>query len=383
MYQRAASIFRRVPITRVTEISRLDTAGVPVFGAITPLAKDLTTHLGKGLDRDAARTSAVMEAIERVSAEEVSEDGLETTFRNLQVSGVTVACPQWFDLPPGSSYREDDPFKWIEGWDLLGARPIWIPADLVQSPARQGVLDQVDTNGLASGGSYGEAIRHALIEVIERDSVSQHQYFELFGEEHKNAPSKRRIDLRSIPDKARGLVDLAEDNDHEIVLEDLTGDLGIPVISCALIDHSYPATDGLRTMLFGGWGADLRSETAVCRAITEAYQSRAGVIQGARDSFNVMPKSTRQFTKDHHRRLLDAAPSYDFSTIPDFAFDDLSDDVDFVLSCLQTQGVGHVIVADLTKAEFQIPVVRVRVPGLSSFVMDRRRLGWRCARFLL
>lgn len=383
MYERAASVFRQVPITRVTEISRLDTIGVPVFGAITPLAKDLTTHLGKGLDREAARTSAVMEAIERVSAEDVSDDCVKASLLQLRASGATVACPQWFDLPPASSYREDALFEWVEGWDLLGAESVWMAADLVRSPARQGMLDQVDTNGLASGISYGEAIRHGLIEVIERDIVSQHQYFELFGEEHKNAPSKRRIDLSSVPEKALGLVELAEDNDHEIVLEDLTGDLGIPVISCTLIDHAYPTSCGLRAMLFGGWGADLRSETAVCRAITEAYQSRAGVLQGARDSFNVMPTTVRQFTKDHHRRLLESAPSYHFSTVPDFAFDDLSDDVEFILSRLQALGVRHVIVTNLAKAEFQIPVVRVRVAGLSSFVMDRRRLGWRCARFLL
>ena len=356
---------------------------MPVFGAITPLAKDLTTHLGKGLDRHAARVSAVMEAVERVSAEDISDDCVNSSFLDLRASGAAVACPQWFDLPPGSNYREDSEFEWVRGWDLLRTQPIWMVADLVRSPPCQGILDQVDTNGLASGASFGEAIRHGLMEVIERDAVSQHQYFELFGEDNKNAPSKRRIDPRSVPDAARHLIDLAEDSDHEVVLEDLTGDLGIAVVSCALIDHAYPASDGLRTMIFGGWGADLRSETAVCRAITEAYQSRAGVLQGARDSFNVMPKTERRFTKDLHQRLLDRAPAFDFSTLPDFAFDDLSDDVDLILSRLRGLGIDHVIVVNLTKTAFQTPVVRIRVPGLSSFVVDRRRLGWRCARFLL
>ena len=37
-------ILNRVPITRLTDITPLDTFGAPVFAAVSPLASDLTTH---------------------------------------------------------------------------------------------------------------------------------------------------------------------------------------------------------------------------------------------------------------------------------------------------------------------------------------------------
>ncbi len=57
-----------VPITRIADISPLDRLRIPVFCAVTPLALDLTTHLGKGARPADAKASAVMEAVERVSA---------------------------------------------------------------------------------------------------------------------------------------------------------------------------------------------------------------------------------------------------------------------------------------------------------------------------
>jgi hypothetical protein len=62
-------LIRQVPITRIVNVTPLDFLELPSWSAITPLAKDLTTHAGKGLSHHAARLSAIMEAIERVCAE--------------------------------------------------------------------------------------------------------------------------------------------------------------------------------------------------------------------------------------------------------------------------------------------------------------------------
>ena len=36
-----------------------------------------------------------------------------------------------------------------------------------------------------------------------------------------------------------------------------------------------------------------------------------------------------------------------------------------------------------TRPDLDIPVVRVRVPGLACFAVNQRRVGWRCKRHLL
>src|ERR1700739_205690 len=62
-------LLARLPVTRIADLTPLDEIRLPVFTAVTPLAKDLTTHMGKGTDATSARVSALMEAVERISAE--------------------------------------------------------------------------------------------------------------------------------------------------------------------------------------------------------------------------------------------------------------------------------------------------------------------------
>src|SRR5262245_15745605 len=72
--RRVGDLLDAIPVTRVSDISRLELSPAPVMTAITPLARDLTTHMGKGSTVRAARVSAIMEAIERISAEAVRRD---------------------------------------------------------------------------------------------------------------------------------------------------------------------------------------------------------------------------------------------------------------------------------------------------------------------
>jgi ribosomal protein S12 methylthiotransferase accessory factor len=366
----------RVPITRIADITPLDVLGVPVFASVTPLARDLTTHLGKGLEKKAAEVSAVMEAIERVSAEEFEGESRCATYVELTSSGAAVADPLSFDLPPQTSYRPDLPFEWVEGWELVSARPIWVLADLARSPAQEGILDQVDTNGLAAGFKRGPAVRSAILEIVERDAVSQHHFVQQYGNEADVGPVRRRIDVSSLPPMPRALAERAKQANLELIVEDLTSDLGIAVISSTLVDPCYPSAAGPMRLVVEGWGADLQAEAAVTHAILESYQSRLGVIHGARDSYNQV-----QSSPGAKRDSCDAL--HDFSTIPDTRAPDLETEIDLILGKLQSAGLKQAIVIDLSRQSLDLPVVRVRVPGLSLFAIDHRRVGWRSGRYLL
>ena len=58
-----------VGVTRVSDITGLDRIGVPVWSSVVPKSRDiLSVYNGKGTTPVAARTSAVMEAVERYAA---------------------------------------------------------------------------------------------------------------------------------------------------------------------------------------------------------------------------------------------------------------------------------------------------------------------------
>ncbi len=137
--------------------------------------------MGKGLTSPAARLSAIMEGVERVSAERIHAPIRRCCRAELLRNGEHCVDPDRFDLPPDSRYGPDVPIDWVPAWEMIEGREVWIPVDLCRSPPQEGVLTQVDTNGLASGATRGEAIRHALLEVVERDAVSQHLFFDIHG----------------------------------------------------------------------------------------------------------------------------------------------------------------------------------------------------------
>src|ERR1043166_3908070 len=67
----AKELSAKLGITRVTDVTRLDRVGVPVFCSIRPGAQpgSLCVNAGKGLTQEEARVGAYMEAIEFALAE--------------------------------------------------------------------------------------------------------------------------------------------------------------------------------------------------------------------------------------------------------------------------------------------------------------------------
>ncbi len=371
---RVRAVLRRVPVTRVSALAPLDPLGLPVFSAVTPLARDLTTHMGKGPDAASARVSAIMEAIERVTAEQFPGPVRRASLEELVAAGVAVVDPRACDLPEDSGFSPSAPVSWVEGWDLLGEQPVWLPRDLAISPPEEGVLKEVDTNGLAAGNTLLEAVLHGLGEVIERDSVGQWLFRALFaGEEGRTAP--RLMDPATLPGPVRGWYERIVSEGLSVVLADITTEVGVATFQATLVDPGFPGPEGVEERIFYGYGADASAAVAARRALTEAVQSRVGVIQGARDSFNLVPGGSV--------REEGPAEFVPFEVVPTFESEDLREDLCYVLGRLRAAGATQVVAVELTRPEWGIPVVRVRVPGLTSFLGNRRRVGWRCLRHLL
>lgn len=106
-------MLRAIPVTRLTDLTPLDRLRLPVFSAVTPLARDLTTHFGKGRDAASAQASAVMEAIERASAEATPASTTTATLDEMRATGSSVIDPCEFDLPSDTAFAPGRRITWV------------------------------------------------------------------------------------------------------------------------------------------------------------------------------------------------------------------------------------------------------------------------------
>jgi YcaO-like protein with predicted kinase domain len=367
----------RVPITRVHDVSPLSPLPLPVYIAVTPLARDLTVHAGKGLSHDAAWLSAVMEGIERVSAETFPHPDqiVSGTYNDLASVEGGVLDPGRFELPYQTRYASDATCSWLPGFDLRTGCDVLIAADLVLSPATEGVCMGVETNGLASGNTFTEAVLHALYEVVERDAVSQDLFLgALVSPEWNNHTERQRpvYDPATFPDPIREWVAAIDRAGLRIVVRDITNDIGVPVLSATLIDDAFPGQAG-DVITFAGFGADLDIDRALARAVTEAVQSYSGTLLAARDDFEgLRPVPERARMLRDRLDSLHRAASIPW-TAGSVQRGSLDGQVSQVLGHLQRAGLCGAYVVDLTHPHLDVPVVRVLVPGAAMPWSDSAR----------
>ena len=113
-------------ITRLANITGLDRVGIPVYLGIRPNSRSIATSQGKGIDKDHARASALMESVENWHAEHIE---LPARFESYWKLAEREAVADIFEIPlrAGATLRPDVPTVWVEGYDLLNGRMIWAP----------------------------------------------------------------------------------------------------------------------------------------------------------------------------------------------------------------------------------------------------------------
>ncbi len=362
---RARRVAKRIGVTRVADVTGLDTLGIPVVTAIRPDGRSLSTSQGKGTTRDAALASALMESIECWHAERVSLPRVRGTFAALKARG--AVDPRSLPRPRGALDRAHR-WAWVPAWDLARGRAALVPdlavtLDCVfRAPPR---LD-VSSNGLASGNHLLEAIAHGLCEVIERDAEAR----------WRRARGRRRVALDTIDDPvARALLARCKAAGAAVGIWDLTSDVGVPVFGCALVcDPDEPAWRALGT--YWGFGCHLDPAIAIVRALTEAAQTRVTYVAGSRDDFfpfdyarAVDERLARAVWHDLHDRR---GPWLDLRRVPRRATATFEGDLEVLLGALDRAGARSVLVCDLSRAELGVPVVKVIVPGRAR---DVERMG--------
>ncbi len=145
----------------------------------------------------------------------------------------------------------------------------------------------------------------------------------------------------------------------------MTTDIGIAAFLCEIRDPS--PGDPRQLSRFHGSGCHADRAIALARALTEAAQTRLTYIAGIRDDLS--PTEYQATPGDELRdALLDALAReitpLPFAAVPNFAADDLAEDLRWALCRLCAIGIERVVAVDLTRPDFTIPVVRLVIPGL-------------------
>ena len=174
--RRVEPLLGRIGVTRVGEVTHLDRNGLPNFVAVWPreAGRGISYYNGKGATRAQAKASAMMEAVERYSAEECHLPVSEASYERLRNSADAVD-PRELMAPRSGGDLITLGLEWVLGYDLIADRPRYVPLNAVVTPYRPSTAPSTwdsSTNGLASGNTPEEAVCQALCEVIERDSMA-------------------------------------------------------------------------------------------------------------------------------------------------------------------------------------------------------------------
>lgn len=353
-------------ITRIANISGLDCLGIPTVMVCRPNSRSLAVSQGKGLDLVSAKVSGLMESIEMYHAERITLPLKLASYNELRFTLPVVDVTQLPRLS-SSSYHDNLRLLWIEGRELRHGTPVWLPFELVHVnftlplPAGSGSFF-MSSNGLSSGNHLLEAISHGICEVVERDATT------LWNALDDEGRYRTRLDLATVDDpNCREVLARFERAGVELAVWESTSDIGLPCFICTIAEREL---DPLRPLYpTTGMGCHPSREVALLRALTEAAQARVTLISGSRDDLG---RSRYQSTQDEAywlrtRALMGAGgPMRRFQDVPSFESETLEEDVTFELERLNAAGLEQVVVVDLTRPEFGIPVVRVVIPGLES-----------------
>ncbi len=367
-------------ITRIADITDLDRIGLPIYTAIRPTAEEgaVSIYGGKGITKDHAKASAMMEGFERYSAERQDSD--ETIAANLdEISQIgEYINPKSLNLPKEFEKNDikDLKLEWSVSHDIISDKDYFIPTNAIYHPYTHEndvqSLFKSNTNGLASGNVLEEAILHGMFEVIERDAWS------IFELTHKNYS---QINLDSIESEiVNDTLNKFESEGIKIKLMDFTADINIPTIA-ASADDTITKDAGLLTL---GMGTHLDPEVAILRALTEVAQSRATQINGARED-TVRADFSREVGYERMKRInkyyfKQEEEQINISDIENKATTSITQDIEIVKDELIKNDIEKILYVDLTRPELDVSVVRVIIPEMELFALDPSRAGYRFLR---
>jgi len=337
----AQRLMPRLGVSQVFDATPLDHLGLPVFMSVRPGGSTIRVHSGKGMRPDDAQAGAWMEAVEYAACESaskvcVTERRTLSQLRQQWPPGLAAV-----DFAPrlGASVGRRTKLTAVE-CEILGTRrSTFLPAELVLMPApkkRAQGLFASSSNGLASGNTLSEATLHALLEVMERDTVAL----------HIARDESQPVLKDSLPAPFSGLRLRWARRGVRLIVRHLPNDAGLPCFEAALHE---PAADP-SMLLARGWGMHFDRQMALSRAICEAAQSRLAVVlsqhtelAGSKEmAKRLAPGTDPANMAQLLTRLRRATGAVRFEALPDLPCPSIGDALRQLLSRLARAGLGPV-----------------------------------------
>lgn len=321
---------------------------------------ELIEECGKGITDDAAKKSALFEAIERYSAEMVKKekkDLLKGTFTDLN-STYNLMNPAIVSNKTLEESPKHLNLEWCEGHDLLYDEKIFVPADYVFFPYRSAFYLS-HTVGLASGETYEDAILHGLYEVIEHDTLNIYAY---------NAIPGRDILVDSSDNTLFNICNTITAAGITFSMKFLPNDMHIPV-TLVLFKH-IPQMPGKKT---AGLSCHLNPSIALMKALLECAQTTSFWYykiqhkEGEEKSKHppLYMNSLYRKTKDCEIKLKD---------IKNTSKSTINRNIKEILKKIR-KFATHVISIDITTDSLGVPAVRIVIPEFENTFTDKVARG--------
>ena len=334
---------KEIGVTRIGEVTMLDTHSIPVFQSIRPAATNLVVDSGKGETRDEALVATMAEAIERYCGENCLNERI--ALKEIDSIEDLVFYPSLPFRRPQDDYLEVTAVK-----RCPDMKAFYTPFELISyantNPRKELSRYPWGTTGLGAHTNTESAVLSGLLEVMERDAISSM----FFG---ASDIAFRRVNVRSIPEESQVLAAKIVESPYELIIIEIRTRFDMSVFAVYHTDKFlYPG--GI------GYGTHPCRSIGLKHALLEAAQSRVLRIAGSRDDL--------RYLIDDSYRLGSL-----FSLTPE-QFDDSShkkeehlSDEDVLLFCVEKLGTIDVDIyfCDLrVEPSPPLKVVKVIAPGL-------------------
>jgi len=367
----AERVGRKIGITRVADISFLSPIQYPVYQACRPqlfahskLGQN-TGGQGKGPNHAQARISAIMETIESFCAEPRQARLIRNTRDFLaQAHHVVDLLDGPLDAKdqcPGS----DLPLMWTPVYAGHLQKEVLFPAEAVFFPFvsaayKTDYFFAQGSNGLASGSSYLEAALHGFYEVIERHYI--HEF-----EEGRTTVQALEIEDFDLSGLGRWTPAIQSEFELQIFSIQRPGWQNWPVILCLLVgDETH----------FSGWGCSGSLDISIQRAISEALQSLATFVSGAREDI----ASRMSDDSVHWSQYLPDEATLKKAALKkqviDKKFSYLQSEYQFLMKWLKAHGFEKNYLANLSRVDVDVCVIKAFIPKMKCPRRMRKAAQW-------
>jgi ribosomal protein S12 methylthiotransferase accessory factor len=349
-------------ISRVGDITDLDTLGVPVWFATRPNARSLSVSQGKGLDETSAWISAVAESIEAAVAERDTFIAIrDVSCLELASQGRTLIDLSRQARCAVSRVDLDQPMAWVEGKTWGTDATVYAPYELIGMDMR---LDQpwdrhafrMSSNGLACHFDLQTAIAHGLRELIEDDAYAASIGL---GNNAKHL-RKFRLGATQIEWLVPGLSTALDRAGLAMEFTRIDRLVDLPVVSIELIPNC--SNQEIRTAT-GGCACAMTEAQAARAALLEAVQSRLTLIAGSRDDISLQSFTPSHFESSNEPKIL-PEPFVDWEIQSECQSTEL--EIQTLAAKLNQSGIPDFHVFELTSGVAGINVVRVLADDLLS-----------------